>query len=759
MRFLIFLPLVSAYTGYDFRTSGVSCNNIQDNDECTQAGSILGLAGPSEPVTAGNKPPGCLYDLSGLRFNDYASTFECSDTKKCICKTEGLPACPEDLVQEECACLQGGAGQTCQTNQICTQGVCSDPPPCLYQDGTQANTGACVCGDQVCAMSDLYCDGSCSQNPTLQVCQSIGGSQTNSACMCGSVQCEEGDFCDQEKSSCSKIPGLHQIQTGTLPGDNEFCTQGDQLIETQEECTLTAARLNLNLEYYTGDTSITEFDQDMLPQGCSKINYQGVDYLHFNPKYTEHQSTIWQDRDCNYGLADWCICKTLVAPLCTETGDTPNVDSCFCGEDACLDELYCIDQCSAHPICAENEKAFNSQCIPCDPGLYSEAGTNPLLGDTECQPIVCQEDFRVLDYACIECEVGKSNAPGDLTSQETTECDTIICQAGERVFGHICVTCQAGKTTPGGDPATGEDTLCLDIDECQGVECNGECTNGDNQYECTCATGYEGGGVNQVCTNIDECANGACSPNAICEDTQGSYECTCKEGYTGDGETCQDVDECLQNPCIAEAECTNTEGSHTCTCKEGYSGDGETCQDIDECLGNPCIPQAQCSNTEGSYTCTCQEGYSGDGETCQDIDECLGDPCIPQAQCTNTEGSHQCTCKEGYSGDGETCQDVDECLQNPCIAEADCTNTEGSYTCTCSPGLQGDGTVCQLVPCQENHYVSGNSCTPCPENHERDAGDDPTGEDTACTHRGCASPALYQRYGCCTSGECECQCD
>ena len=54
-----------------------------------------------------------------------------------------------------------------------------------------------------------------------------------------------------------------------------------------------------------------------------------------------------------------------------------------------------------------------------------------------------------------------------------------------------------------------------DVNECAGVECGGTestCVDGINLYECFCAEGYSGGGINAKCT-------GAGVPSALVQPT------------------------------------------------------------------------------------------------------------------------------------------------------------------------------------------------------------------------------------------------
>ena len=44
----------------------------------------------------------------------------------------------------------------------------------------------------------------------------------------------------------------------------------------------------------------------------------------------------------------------------------------------------------------------------------------------------------------------------------------------------------------------------IDINECAGDKCHGgnECINGENQFECKCGQGWQGGGVNASCEGV-----------------------------------------------------------------------------------------------------------------------------------------------------------------------------------------------------------------------------------------------------------------
>eukprot|EP00057_Strongylocentrotus_purpuratus_P018875 XP_011673349.1 PREDICTED: neurogenic locus notch homolog protein 1-like [Strongylocentrotus purpuratus] len=113
-----------------------------------------------------------------------------------------------------------------------------------------------------------------------------------------------------------------------------------------------------------------------------------------------------------------------------------------------------------------------------------------------------------------------------------------------------------------------------DIDECDlssDVCRNGNCTNTDGSYYCTCNEGFEGTG-NDSCSDINECL-GAQNCNQTCINSPGNYSCSCLPGFQlhDDGLTCNELDECESNPCANGGTCTDGINMYNCTCAPGYT--------------------------------------------------------------------------------------------------------------------------------------------------------------------------------------------
>nr|XP_054762095.1 fibrillin-1-like [Lytechinus pictus] len=155
-----------------------------------------------------------------------------------------------------------------------------------------------------------------------------------------------------------------------------------------------------------------------------------------------------------------------------------------------------------------------------------------------------------------------------------------------------------------------------DINECElftDVCSNGNCTNTDGSYFCTCSVGFQLGNANASCIDINECLRDhGC--NQTCINSPGNYSCSCDPGFEldDDGFTCSDTNECNATDVCSNGNCTNTYGSFYCTCDDGFTGTGnDSCIDIDECESDPCQNGATCTDGINMYSCTCALGYTG----------------------------------------------------------------------------------------------------------------------------------------------------
>ena len=139
---------------------------------------------------------------------------------------------------------------------------------------------------------------------------------------------------------------------------------------------------------------------------------------------------------------------------------------------------------------------------------------------------------------------------------------------------------------------------CLDVDECHDRLHNchpfEQCTNTFGSYSCTLE--YD---PFKVCdAGAHDChALAACTP--LFNEDNNDYKCTCRSGYQGDGRSCVDTDECRlgNHYCSSYQFCMNTEGGHSCLgsfdplMSDCATGDHNCDLSLEVCLPNHRISQ------------------------------------------------------------------------------------------------------------------------------------------------------------------------
>jgi len=196
------------------------------------------------------------------------------------------------------------------------------------------------------------------------------------------------------------------------------------------------------------------------------------------------------------------------------------VSSCEANIDFCT-----VDACN-HGVCVDGV-ATSFSCT-CDAGYYST---------TE----MCDSS-----PVCPEHSTGTSVATGCVCDSAAGYEGTITKSVAHPYYSGSCV--DVVKCTP--------DDIC-------GV--GGTCAEHGATFECTCAAGYAGGGVEIPCSRVN------CPLNSVGDSV--AEGCVCAPGYHGD---IVPEGQSFQGSCV-EAQCANGDKLNamaTCKCNDGFGGDG-----------------------------------------------------------------------------------------------------------------------------------------------------------------------------------------
>lgn len=506
----------------------------------------------------------------------------------------------------------------------------------------------------------------------------------------------------------------------------------------------------------------------------SRVHAVCVEYDH---------STCPQCQCCpTYCRAPWVQlntgCTSTIAPSATNRyrygGDISSCSETLC-DSGC--GMGCTRNCnngnylpqtasSSSPTCADQPLRYiNRRC-------YEDRLCKTIDDNGVC---VCAADFRVQDNECVACPAGSTNEAEDDPRGDDTYCTT--CAENYYVAADsTCTACPGSSTRDAGDDIRAGITTCNcgSFTPAANVDISGStCSSGTLDVGQMCASlncvsnAYDlmGGGI-----SCD--VNGVISNSAVCLrhcDASGPID-------RGDGSTCSST---LPSGSSCSPTCDNGYSpSGSRDCNDGVLTDTSVCSAdpcsvsspnhgvLDDCLGS--IP----SGTSCSFACF--DGYSLSGPTSCAAGTLTPGTCDP-ILCEEDQfvDGHVCKpCPGGtYNPAGDDASGANtECTPNPCSVSSPDHGTLGncpagsmlsgssctfacslgyalSGTTSCSYGLLTQGT-CNPIFCQEDQFVDGNVCKPCPPGTINSQGDDASGANTQCDNVICGVGEKVVSHSC-----------
>jgi hypothetical protein len=644
-----------------------------------------------------------------------------------------VPACVEGAPQI-CDPLEGATDEVCDgDDNDCDGDTDEDLEPIACGLGSCAHSvTACIAGapqicdplegatDEVCDGDDNDCDGDTDEDLADIVCGLGSCAHSFPACIEGAPQ-----ICDPLEGATDEV----------CDGDDNDC-DGD----TDEDLEPIACGLGSCAHSVTACVGGA-------PQSCDPLEGATDEVCDGDDNDCDGDTDEeLAELDCGLGICAHSVTACVEGapqscdPLEGATDEVCDGDDNDCDGDtdeelAELAELDCGLGICAHSVtacvggvpqfCDPLEGATDEVCDGDDNDCDGDTDEDHLSLPTNCGTSVCVSSGST---SCVGGEVVDDCAPlPSPAGYDSDSCSLVSCPPN--ASGAPSCACDAGYsgTLTWNASANSWSGSCADIDECASSPCGvgGSCTNQVNQYSCSCAAGYGGGGVNNPCTCTPinggwsgwsgwsgcsvACGGGTQNRTRSCNSPSPNV---CGAGCSGPSSQSQS---CNTQPCMPPKKCSKWDGAPLKTTYDG--GGNECCNSPSAQMPRCCDPLEDCPAVswgfqnwgklairKSSLNAACAEYCGGSGSvTCTwessmdmnslgvriwndyDFNVCERPEVntSPRAKCdsmTQSDNGFWYCNVTGPQHDYVTCNEDGE-------GGSDCDNQsmpEGSVTCTCS---------------------------------------------------------------------------
>jgi len=297
---------------------------------------------------------------------------------------------------------------------------------------------------------------------------------------------------------------------------------------------------------------LLQHQQQEIDQLKTLLKAQGQGKIGTTPRQdTVKKAALGRQCTTNAGCNDEpnLICDTTSSFICVcKKGFTAKTGTCTAVfNQQCTSDSDCSalqnGKCDAGGkcICRNGYSVEMNVCMPvlggaCTSNNDCSGLKNSICSNNKC---VCGLGFTANLESCdVASVVGRPCTTNtDCSGIQYTSCTQNICSCGKG-YENVNGLCQAS-------PVVGRP--CSTTTDCGGIQ-NVICAM--NRRVCTCKPGY----ISKMgaCQDIDECVSGTICGSAgaaTCTNTEGSYNCTCNTGYIGGGKATPCIKEGIQTDC------------------------------------------------------------------------------------------------------------------------------------------------------------------------------------------------------------------